>query len=120
MKSLKILVFYIHILQIIVNISCQQYYAPVGRDLHTATLIRTKIYFLGGRLAVDKYSNDFFYLDISKLFDKTEKVLPLTNLTGKASALDISPHHAAATSVFGKLKASIFFFGGDMGRLNDP
>src|SRR5688572_22079970 len=101
--------------QIIINTNCQQFVVPEGRDLHTATLIGTNMYFLGGRLDFDKYSNDFFCLDVAKLFGKRKKVLPFIKL----SASDIPPHHASTTSVFGRLKSSIFFFGGDMGRFND-
>jgi hypothetical protein len=62
-------------------------------------------------------TNDFFYLDISKSFDKEKEPLPFVDLTDKA--LEIPPHWGAATSVFGELKDSIFFFGGNMGKLND-
>jgi hypothetical protein len=119
MKNIKILFLYIYFLQIIFNINCQQY-APVGRIQHTATLVGTKIFFLGGKVGKingDKSTNDFFYLDISKSFEKSKDALPFVNLTD--NALVISPHYGAATSVFGKLKDSIFFFGGDMGILND-
>src|SRR5581483_632884 len=114
---MKILFFFIYFFQIIVKINCQQY-VPVGRCFHTATLIGTKIYFLGGAISINaiyeslNYTNDFFYLDISNSFNKTNG-LPFVNWTNKSS--EIPPHYAAATSVFGELKDSIFFFGGDMG-----
>src|ERR1051326_6721171 len=116
MESLKLLIVLIYFFQIIVKINCQQY-APKGRYLHTATLIGTKIYFLGGVLNVDatQFSNEFFYLDISKSFDKT-KALPFVNLSDKASA--IPNHYGATTATFGELKDSIFFFGGNMSSLN--
>src|SRR5688572_10148335 len=113
---MKILIFYIIFFRIIVNTSCQQY-VPMARSLHTATLVGTKIYFFGG-LKDLKSLNDFFYLDISKSFDKTKGALSFVDLTDKAS--EIPPHHSAATSVFGELRDTIFFFGGDMGSLNDP
>src|SRR4051812_5448629 len=123
MKSLTFLIIYILFSQIITKINCQKYvqHVPVGgmgRYLHTATLVGTKIYFLGGKREYD-YSNDyyFFYLDITKSFDKTKEALPFVNLT--CEGLEIPPHYGAATSVFGELKDSIFFFGGDMGNSND-
>jgi N-acetylneuraminic acid mutarotase len=114
---MKILIFYIIFFHIIVNINCQQY-VPKERSLHTATLVGTKIYFLGGAENPEstKFLNDFFYLDVSKSFDK-EKALPFIDLTNKAS--EIPPHYGAATTVFGALKDSIFFFGGDIGKSND-
>ncbi|RIA81751.1 hypothetical protein C1645_836477 [Glomus cerebriforme] len=42
----------------------------------------------------------------------------IVNLNDRA--LEIPPHYGAATSVFGALKDSVFFFGGDMGKLNVP
>jgi N-acetylneuraminic acid mutarotase len=115
MRNLK-LAFYIFFSQIIVNISCQQY-VPVGRYFHTATLVGTKIYFLGGQTATESLTNDFFYLDISKSFDKTKEALPFVDLTDKA--LEIPPHQRAVTTVFGELKDLIFLFGGNMERFND-
>src|SRR5436305_14894083 len=94
----------------------------MGRGLHTAALVGTKVYFLGGlinnlenkqRLFLD----DFFYLDISKSFDKTKDGLPIINLSDKS--LEIPSHYGAASTVFGNLKDSIFLFGGDMGTFND-
>src|SRR3954464_250334 len=116
MKTLILYIIFFHILVNIVNINCQQY-VPMARSMHTATLVETKIYFLGGSKS-DKsgeYLNDFFYLDISKSFDKTKEALPFVDLSDKASG--IPPHYGAATSVFGK--DSIFIFGGDMGKFND-
>src|SRR2546421_486925 len=113
MKSLKILIFLIYLFQSIVNINCQQY-VPMGRYLHTATLVGTKIYFLGGVLDASstQLTSDFFCLDISKSFDKTKGELPFVNLSDKAS--EIPEHYSATTTVFGELNDSIFFFGGDM------
>ncbi|RIA87923.1 hypothetical protein C1645_827084 [Glomus cerebriforme] len=94
----------------------------MGRSLHTATLIGTKIFFLGGALGsinrVLQPSNDFFYLDISKSFDKTNGNLPFIDLNYKA--LEIPPHYGSAATAFGTPKDSIFLFGGDMGNLNIP
>src|SRR5581483_554128 len=119
---MKILIFFIYFFQIIVKRNCQQY-VPIGRCFHTATLIGTKIYFLGGATSINSvilqttnYTNDFFYLDISNSFNKTN-ALPFVNLTNTSS--EIPPHFAAATSVFGEPRDSIFFFGGDMGMYND-
>src|SRR5688572_18093611 len=116
------LIFYIIFFNLIFNnVSCQ--YVPMGRSMHTAALVGTKIYFFGGttsRVNIDKdlkTLNDFFYLDISKSFDKTKEALLFIDLSDKA--LEIPPHFGAATSVFGELKDTIFFFGGNMGKLND-
>jgi hypothetical protein len=117
-KKLKKLIFlYTYIFQIIVKINCQQY-SPNGRILHTATLVEKKIYFLGGKTSDGKFTNDFFYLDISKSFDKTKGMLPFVNLSDKA--LEIPPHYGATTAAFGEKKDSIFFFGGNMSSLNSP
>src|SRR3954452_20636051 len=100
MKSPKILIFLIYFFRIIFNINCQQY-VPTGRYLHTATLVGTKIYFLGGVISIEpQFTNEFFYLDISKSFDKTKGALPFVNLSDKAS--EIPKHYAAATTVFGE------------------
>src|ERR1051325_9471608 len=103
------------------HIAYFQQHALVGRCMHTATLIGTKIYIFGGSIGgIGKDfngSNDFFYLDISKPFDKATKALPFVDLSDKASG--IPPHFGAATSAFGKPEDSIFFFGGDMRSLND-
>jgi hypothetical protein len=120
MEILKILIFSAFFFQIIDNINCQKY-VPKGIYLHTATLVGTKIYFLGGSTSVnftESYINEFFYLDISESFDKSKEPLPFVNITDKAS--EIPPHFAATTSVFGELKDSIFFFGGYMSDLSDP
>src|SRR3954468_17610257 len=116
MKTLILYIIFFHILVNIVNINCQQY-VPMARSMHTATLIETKIYFLGGSKSNEfvELLNDFFYLDISKSFDKTKEALPFVDLSDKAS--ELPPHFGAATSVLGK--DIIFFFGGEMGILND-
>src|ERR1043165_10147550 len=103
-KKMQNLIIYIIIFHLIFNVNCQ--YVPMGRSMHTATLVGTKIYFFGGaigRINIDKdlkTLNDFFYLDISRSFDKTKEALPFVDLTDKAS--EIPPHYGAATSVFGK------------------
>src|ERR1043166_2949704 len=108
MKGLNILI--ITIIYFSQSINCQ-HYVPAGRFLHTATLIGTKIYFLGGAISVSprQSTNDFFYLDISKSFNKSNP-LPLVDLKDKA--LELPPHYAATATTFGELKDSIFFFGG--------
>ncbi|RIA81752.1 hypothetical protein C1645_836478 [Glomus cerebriforme] len=114
MNNLNNLIFGIIFFQIIININCQQY-VPVGKFFHTATLVETKIYFLGGKNNDSISTNDFFFLDISKSFNKTE-ALPFKNVT---LDLIMPKHYGAGTTVFGKSKNSIFFFGGDMGVLQD-
>ncbi|GBC06262.1 hypothetical protein RclHR1_06710012 [Rhizophagus clarus] len=87
------------------------------RSFHTATLINNKIFFIGGK-SNNVLTNDFFYLDTSKKFDKSKSTLPLVNLNDKS--LNLPKHYGATTSSFGELKDSIFFFGGDIGNSNDP
>ncbi|RIA87925.1 hypothetical protein C1645_877727 [Glomus cerebriforme] len=119
MKILKKLTFFIILFQTIVNINCQ--YVPMGRSLHTATLIGTKIFFFGGATGtingVLQPSGDFFYLDLSNSFDKTTGTLPFVDLSDKA--LEVPTHFGAAATAFGEPKDSIFLFGGDMGKFND-
>ncbi|RIA87928.1 hypothetical protein C1645_739757 [Glomus cerebriforme] len=121
MDILKILIHFIIFFQIIVNINCQPY-VPAGRSHHTATLIGTRIFFLGGATNIinGKFqtSNDFFYLDVSRSFNKTKDKLPFVDLSVKAK--DIPPHFGAAATVFGEPKDSIFLVDGDMGKFNDP
>jgi N-acetylneuraminic acid mutarotase len=110
----KLIIFFTIIFQIIVNIKCQ---IPMGRAQHTATLIKTKIYFLGGLGGNGKSLNDFFFLDLSKSFETGKAVLPFTDLSVKASA--IPPHHAAAASLYSD--DSIFLFGGNVDpSFNNP
>ncbi|POG68776.1 hypothetical protein GLOIN_2v1632718, partial [Rhizophagus irregularis DAOM 181602=DAOM 197198] len=111
----KNLILYITFFQIIVNINCQQY-VPKGRVFHTSTLIGTRIYYLGGQNNESLLTNDFFYLDISKSFNKTKDSLPFVNVTLGGS---VPRHYGAATTVFGKSKNSIFFFSGDIGALQN-
>ena len=119
MRNLTAYIIFIHL---IFNVSCQQYYVPKGRSLHTATLIGTKIYFLGGSFNKGNYItttqslNDFFYLDISKPFDKTKEALPFVDLSEKA--LEIPPHLGASTFVIGESKDTIFLYGGNVEDLN--
>jgi hypothetical protein len=110
------IIFYIIFFEIII-INCKQY-VPMGRSYHTATLVGTKIYFLGGNLSNNKLSNEFFYLEISKSFDKTKGSLPFVDLSDKFSG--IPSHSKAVTSIGGKLRDSIFMFGGNIGIFDDP
>src|SRR5436305_12675915 len=114
---MKILIFHMIFFHTVVNINCQKY-VPMERSMHTETLIGEKIYFLGGSKSNEDgvLLNDFFYLDISKSFNKKE-ALSFVDLSDKA--LIIPPHFGAATSVFGALKDSIFLFGGAVNQFND-
>src|SRR3954452_8525663 len=102
------IILYIIYFEIII-INCQQY-VPMGRTFHTATLVETKIYFLGGVLSNNEFTNEFFYLEISKSFDTTKGSLPFVNLSEKSSG--IPAHSKAVASIGGKLRDSIFMFGG--------
>ncbi|GES73184.1 hypothetical protein GLOIN_2v1632718 [Rhizophagus clarus] len=88
----------------------------LGRLFHTATLIETRIYYLGGQNNYSLLTNDFFYLDISKSFNKTKDPLPFVNVTLDET---VPKHYGAATTVFGKPKDSIFLFSGDIGALQN-
>src|ERR1051325_9015274 len=89
-------------------------YTLLKRNLHTANYVDDKIYFLGGQTGTDGidaklYTNDFFYLDVSKPFT-LDSDLPIVDLTGKTRI----PNHAIATStVCGPSKDTIFLFGGE-------
>ncbi|RIA99403.1 hypothetical protein C1645_730859 [Glomus cerebriforme] len=109
---MKLLIFYnlyIIFFQLIAIIKCQQY-IPKGRTYHSAILVGTKIYFIGGLDSLNLLTHDFFYLDISKSFNKTVEPLPLTDWSDKAS--EIPDHYGAATTA---LKELIFLIGGDIG-----
>jgi hypothetical protein len=110
---IKYFILYITFFQIIVNINCQQY-VPKGRYFHTATLVGMRIYYLGGRNINNLSTNDFFYLDISKSFNKTENSLPFVNVILNGTT---PRHYGGATTVFDK--NSIFLFGGDRGTLQN-
>jgi hypothetical protein len=81
------------------------------RTEHTANYVDNKIYFLGGIITDGSYTDDFFYLDVSKPFDLFSgsglSIVDLTNLTK-------IPKHARATSIIcGPNKDTIFLFGGN-------
>lgn len=101
-----------------ITIVSSQQYVPMGRRYHTATLVGTKIYFLGGNLQNYEFTNEFFYLEISKSFDKTKGSLPFVDLSNKFSG--IPALSGAVASIGGKLRDSIFLFGGSIGAFDDP
>jgi hypothetical protein len=116
-KKMQNLIIYIIIFHLIFNVNCQ--YVPMGRSMHTATLIGTKIYFFGGgpkNTGVMERTNDFFYLDISRSFDKTKEALPFVDLSERA--LEIPPHLGASTFVIGESMDTIFLYGGNVEDLN--
>jgi hypothetical protein len=83
-------------------------YTLLNRVQHTASYVDNKIYFLGGSTNEKTYTNDFFYLDVSKPFT-LDSDLPIVDLSDKTSI----PNHATATSsVCGSNKDTIFLFGG--------
>ena len=44
-------------------------FIPVGRHAHSSVFTGNKLYFFGGRLSSNEYSDDVFYLDLSQSFD---------------------------------------------------
>src|SRR4051812_6954186 len=102
-KSLAYIIFWL-LFQVFIEINCQL--TPLNRDLHTATLIDNKLYFLGGN-SIDGYRNEFFYLDVSVAFD-----------TQKLSWQDLSnintvPSHSSAAAVKGGANnVTLFLYGG--------
>jgi hypothetical protein len=84
-------------------------YTLLKRTQHTASYVDNKIYFIGGKTDEKTYTNDFFYLDVSKPFTLNFE-LPIVDLSSKTSI----PNHAMATSIVcGLNKDTIFLFGGE-------
>src|SRR6266542_2819511 len=79
-------------------------FKPLGRELHTATLINDKLYILSGRRDDKK---QFFYLDVSVSFNTQELLWhDLTNI-------NIVPSHYEAASVKGGANNNtLFLYGG--------
>src|SRR5205814_3184100 len=96
------------IFQFLVEINCQ--IVPKKRGFHTATLIRDKLYILGGvhnRTTTDFIGKEFFYLDVSAPFNTKEL------LWKDLSSTDIVPIHAGAASVKGGANNStLILYGG--------
>src|SRR6185369_1328256 len=79
-----------------------QAFKPMGRNVHTATLIGNKLYILGG-----VNSREFFYLDVSVPFN-TQNLL-WNDLT---STDIIPPHYGAASVRGGANNNTLFLYGG--------
>lgn len=80
--------FFVFLSQLIIISS----YTLVGRNGHTAHYIDDKIYFLGGETETNAFTNDFFYLDVSKPFNLDS--LPIFDLTSNNTQI---PKYANAT-----------------------
>ncbi|RIA87860.1 hypothetical protein C1645_877771 [Glomus cerebriforme] len=90
-------------------------YALLNRGDHTANYVNDKIYFLGGHTNERPFTNDFFYLDVSKPFNSFLD-LPIVDLTN----ITYVPKHTRATStICGLKKDTIFIFGGDIENFKD-
>src|SRR2546430_1035028 len=93
---------------IVVEINCQFY--PMKRIYHTATLIKNKLYILGGAYYSDDSTiigKQFFYLDVSAPFN-TQKLL-----WQDLSSINTVPAHSGAASVKGGAdNNTLFLYGG--------
>ena len=90
----------------LVEINCQM--KPIRRYDHTATLIDSKLYILGGLIANEDAQKNFFYLDVSVEFS-TQNLL-WQDLSG----INIVPPHCCAVSVKGGANNStLFLYGGE-------
>ncbi|CAG8478359.1 9084_t:CDS:2 [Ambispora leptoticha] len=91
-------------------------FIPDSRYAHTATLVGTKLYFLGGITSPDgNFTNsslpqaEFFTLDLSKSFDTTQnEQMPWENLTNPS----VPAIAWGAAAVGGADNATIYLFGG--------
>ncbi len=111
-NSLIYIVLWI-LIQLLIEINCQMTpFKPLGRELHTATLINDKLYILSGRRDDKK---QFFYLDVSISFNTQELLWhDLTNI-------NIVPSHYGAASVNGGANNNtLFLYGGtpDIGKMD--
>ncbi|CAG8519018.1 5631_t:CDS:2 [Ambispora gerdemannii] len=105
----------------LVNIESQPTpYIPASRYAHTATLIGTKLYFLGGIGASPDgtFTNssspraDFFTLDLSASFDTGKDRVPWEDL--KKTDASVPEVAWGTAAVGGTNKATIYLFGGSM------
>src|SRR5436190_13014285 len=84
-------------------------YTLLKRGYHTASYVDNKIYFLGGTTDEKAYTNDFFYLDVSKPFTLGSD-LPIVDLSNKSLIYNYS---IATLTVCGPNKDTIFLLGGE-------
>src|ERR1043166_7494588 len=90
-------------------------YTLLKRYQHTASYANNKVYFIGGATDVLKYTNDFFYLDVSKPFT-LDSDLPVVGLNN-----DLIPKHVlAATTICSSNRDTIFLFGGEFEDAKAP
>ena len=73
-------IFYICFFQLV---SIVNSYTLLKRGYHIASYVDNKIYFLGGSTEEKAYTNDFFYLDVSKPFT-LDSDLPIVDLSSKS------------------------------------
>ncbi|CAG8699718.1 4164_t:CDS:2 [Funneliformis caledonium] len=98
------------LIQLLIEVNSQTNpFIPIQRYGHTATIIDSKIYFLGGRDVVDtdRSGREFFYFEVSGPFN-TQNILwhDLTNI-------NTVPAHLSAASVKGGINnKNLFLYGG--------
>ncbi|CAG8704986.1 1661_t:CDS:2, partial [Funneliformis caledonium] len=97
-------------IQLLIEVNCQTTpFNPSQRQGHTATLIDSKIYILGGRNNVNtvKIGTEFFYLDVSVTFNAQNI------LWHDLTSINIVPRHSSAASVSGGANnKTLFLYGG--------
>src|SRR5688572_26443505 len=97
------------LIQLLVKVECQTApFKPAQRSGHSATLIDSNLYILGGRNEEnERVGSEFFYLDVSVSFN-TQNIL-WRDLT----SINIVPKHNAAASVSGgENNKTLFLYGG--------
>jgi hypothetical protein len=99
-------IFYIFLFQFTTVVNS---YTLLNRSNHTANYVDNKIYFLGGETEEKNYTNDFFYLDVSKPFTLNSD-LPVVDLSSKPL---IYSNVFPITTVCGSKNDTIFLIGGE-------
>ncbi|CAG8649740.1 14088_t:CDS:2 [Funneliformis caledonium] len=102
------------LIQLLVEVKCQTTpFRSTQRSSHTATLIDSNLYILGGRNdETGRIGNEFFYLDVSVPFN-TQNIL-WHNLT----SINIVPAHISAASVNGGANnKTLFLYGGSSDKV---
>ncbi|CAG8470069.1 2330_t:CDS:2 [Cetraspora pellucida] len=110
MNSVRLLALTLPIITILlIFVNATPAYLPGERSGHTACLVDSKLYFLGGKNKYGQLTNDFFYLDVSKPFLISNfTFLPFHDLSYLSSILP--PHQRGTASL---CDMSIYFFGGE-------
>jgi N-acetylneuraminic acid mutarotase len=85
-------------------------FTPAGRHAHSSVLVGNKLYFLGGLSdAVNDYTNEVFYLDVSKPFNT--QAPPWNDLT-QSARIPFKSSWATASLSNVNNEQTIYLFGG--------